>query len=185
MKKVLTLATIGLLSCEGRVVPLNETPQITCKQVKDGLQCQASPEFIEQLRGEPGMNGRTGLPGPAGAPGSIGPMGRQGPAGVNGVNGNDGRDAKECITLRVYRLAKGDCVEVGTERYAENEGSKVDIYNNNTCDHHPEPKTSLCNDITSGHVCYVGTTQYSAEGTGDVMWAYALDVSGECAEIHD
>jgi len=83
--------------------------------------------------------------------------------------------------LKIYQTpTEGACVQVGEGVYVENEGSKADVYNNDQCNHSPEPNAAICDNLTPGHVCYAGTTQYSIQGTEDDMVVYVLDVAAGC-----
>ncbi len=78
---------------------------------------------------------------------------------------------------------KGTCIEViEDEIWVENEGHHMDIYNNEDCDHGPDPKEVLCNNVHIGEVdCETGGYRYYIEYNYTDMVLYKLELRDEMA----
>jgi hypothetical protein len=142
------------------------------------------------IQGEQGEDGRSGERGPQGLQGERGPQGEQGIQGERGIQGEPGENGDDCIALEIYALPNVDeCVQISDDMWAENKGgcwnSGVNIYNNDQCVNDLEPFEAYCNDIKSGHLCWVGTTQFSVKGSYSNTVLYKLDVSAGCTASHE
>jgi len=71
---------------------------------------------------------------------------------------------------------QGVCVEVISGKiWVENDGDRMDIYNNEDCAHGPHPKKALCNNVHIGELnCETGEYRYYIEAEYADMVLYWL-----------
>ena len=63
----------------------------------------------------------------------------------------------------------GECYEVADGIYIENEGNRIDVFNNSLCDRSPVPFDDYCNNIYDNKVCVVDNYLIFPEGTYNRM----------------
>lgn len=211
MKWVLLILACTIVACGGKaVVPGGENNEVTldCQVEDERLVCDL-PESVageggnvtltgpQGEQGEPGPQGATGPRGPVGPKGDKGDRGGQGtkgdkgdkgergPVGATGPKGDKGdpgEDGDECVYLTIQALPNhGECVYLGHDIWVENEGNKVDVYNNDQCDHNPAPFDAYCDNLKPGHSCWVGTNQVTTQDKYDDTTVYFFQVDPVCA----
>lgn len=166
----------GFVSGDGQVI-------LVGPQGEPGIQGQQGPVGPKGDKGEAGLQG---LPGPQGPKGDRGEQGLQGPVGPQGEQGPAGQDATACTQLEVFPIpVRGACVSVAEGIWVENEGTHADIYNNDLCDHGPDPLQHYCDDLKPNHLCWVETSQFSLTGKYGDMVLHRLHVSPECTVSYE
>jgi hypothetical protein len=96
-----------------------------------------------------------------GSDGSDGSDGQDGQDGTDGTDGQDGSGTYSELALPTLNT----CVTTGiSPYYAKNTGTRVEVYDNDTCSNNPPTTKRVCR-INNGDICWVENIQFSREGT--------------------
>ena len=138
------------------------------------------------VQGEQGEKGDTGEAGAQGETGETGAQGEQGLQGETGEQGPPGDPASAGLFLTVETIASdGQCKYMGDDIWVEHEGSVVDVYNNDDCDHGPVPKIAYCNNMGHYGFCWVDTHRVEAKKNGSAWVIYKLSIDPDLVHFGD